>query len=131
MARTPRTKRLQRHAQSLPACLRQFLTPAVWKQARRQLVGPRRPTRWDFHHLVLVVLAMTWSLGESTPERFAMWMNKHAFRKHLERMCRSMRKAREFDIAESTVKIHVQHILRKLNLSSRVQAAVFATEHGI
>jgi two-component system nitrate/nitrite response regulator NarL len=34
--------------------------------------------------------------------------------------------ARGLDIAETTVKIHVQHILRKLNLSSRVQAAVFA-----
>ncbi|MBA4176944.1 MAG: DNA-binding response regulator [Leptothrix sp. (in: Bacteria)] len=35
--------------------------------------------------------------------------------------------ARALDIAETTVKIHVQHILRKLNLSSRVQAAVYAT----
>lgn len=34
--------------------------------------------------------------------------------------------ARTFDIAEATVKIHVQNILRKLNLSSRVQAAVYA-----
>ena len=34
--------------------------------------------------------------------------------------------ARTLAIAEATVKIHVQHILRKLNLSSRVQAAVFA-----
>jgi two-component system nitrate/nitrite response regulator NarL len=33
--------------------------------------------------------------------------------------------ARELGIAEATVKIHVQHILRKLNLSSRVQAAVY------
>ncbi|WP_454725615.1 MULTISPECIES: response regulator [Cupriavidus] len=33
--------------------------------------------------------------------------------------------ARQLDIAETTVKIHVQHILRKLNLGSRVQAAVF------
>ena len=32
--------------------------------------------------------------------------------------------ARQLEIAETTVKIHVQHILRKLNLSSRVQAAV-------
>ena len=32
--------------------------------------------------------------------------------------------ARTLAIAETTVKIHVQHILRKLNLSSRVQAAV-------
>ena len=39
--------------------------------------------------------------------------------------------ARTLDIAETTVKIHVQHILRKLGLSSRVQAAVFATNHGM
>jgi two-component system nitrate/nitrite response regulator NarL len=38
--------------------------------------------------------------------------------------------ARELDIAETTVKIHVQHILRKLQLSSRVQAAVYAVERG-
>lgn len=37
--------------------------------------------------------------------------------------------ARELHIAETTVKIHVQHILRKLNLSSRVQAAVFMAGH--
>ena len=34
------------------------------------------------------------------------------------------------DIAETTVKIHVQHILRKLGLSSRVQAAVYASDRG-
>ena len=34
--------------------------------------------------------------------------------------------ARTCDIAETTVKIHVQHILRKLKVSSRVQAAVVA-----
>lgn len=39
--------------------------------------------------------------------------------------------ARALELAESTVKIHVQHILRKLNLSSRVQAAVYAVEAGL
>ncbi len=39
--------------------------------------------------------------------------------------------ARSLDLVESTVKIHVQGILRKLNLSSRVQAAVFAVERGL
>ena len=39
--------------------------------------------------------------------------------------------ARALAIAETTVKIHVQHILRKLQLSSRVQAAVYATGNGI
>ncbi|GAB3434240.1 response regulator [Massilia solisilvae] len=34
--------------------------------------------------------------------------------------------ARALDLAESTVKIHVQNVLRKLKLASRVQAAVFA-----
>ena len=38
--------------------------------------------------------------------------------------------ARALDIAETTVKIHVQHILRKLGLSSRVQAAVYAAARG-
>lgn len=38
--------------------------------------------------------------------------------------------ARRLEVAESTVKIHIQHILRKLNLTSRVQAAVYAIEHG-
>jgi two-component system nitrate/nitrite response regulator NarL len=37
--------------------------------------------------------------------------------------------ARALDLSESTVKIHVQNVLKKLNLSSRVQAAVFAVEH--
>lgn len=39
--------------------------------------------------------------------------------------------ARTLDLAESTVKIHVQNILKKLGLTSRVQAAVFAVENGL
>ncbi|AFI83293.1 response regulator [Methylophaga nitratireducenticrescens] len=39
--------------------------------------------------------------------------------------------ARNLSLAESTVKIHVQGILRKLNLTSRVQAAVYAVENGL
>jgi two-component system nitrate/nitrite response regulator NarL len=39
--------------------------------------------------------------------------------------------ARELDIAETTVKVHVQHIFRKLNLTSRVQVAVFAAARGL
>ncbi len=38
--------------------------------------------------------------------------------------------ARALAIAEATVKIHVQHVLRKLGLASRVQAAVYATGRG-
>lgn len=39
--------------------------------------------------------------------------------------------AREHGIAETTVKIHVQHILRKLDVSTRVQAAVIASGNGL
>lgn len=39
--------------------------------------------------------------------------------------------ARNLNVAESTVKIHVQNILKKLNLSSRVQIAVYAVEHAL
>ncbi len=38
--------------------------------------------------------------------------------------------ARELDIAEATVKVHVKNMLKKLNLKSRVEAAVWAVEHG-
>ena len=39
--------------------------------------------------------------------------------------------ARQFAIAETTVKIHVQHILRKLDVTTRVHAAVMASESGL
>lgn len=50
---------------------------------------------------------------------------------HLARGASNKEIARALAVAESTVKIHVQHILRKLNLASRVQAAVWAIENGI
>jgi two-component system nitrate/nitrite response regulator NarL len=50
---------------------------------------------------------------------------------HIARGASNKEIARALDIAETTVKIHVQHILRKLDLTSRVQAAVWAVEHGI
>jgi two-component system nitrate/nitrite response regulator NarL len=44
---------------------------------------------------------------------------------HIARGASNKEIARALDIAETTVKIHVQHILRKLKLGSRVQAAVY------
>jgi two-component system nitrate/nitrite response regulator NarL len=49
---------------------------------------------------------------------------------HIARGASNKEIARALDIAETTVKIHVQHILRKLGLSSRVQAAVYAAERS-
>ena len=39
--------------------------------------------------------------------------------------------ARELDITDGTVKLHVKAILRKLGMRSRVEAAVSAVEHGL
>jgi len=38
--------------------------------------------------------------------------------------------ARNLGISDGTVKLHVKAILRKLNISSRITAAVMAVEHG-
>lgn len=38
---------------------------------------------------------------------------------------------RDLGIAETTVKIHVQHVLRKLEVTSRVHAAVIASANGL
>ncbi|MBZ0092465.1 MAG: response regulator [Burkholderiales bacterium] len=39
--------------------------------------------------------------------------------------------ARALDISHDTVKLHVRHVLSKLNLTSRVEAAVFAVENKL
>lgn len=39
--------------------------------------------------------------------------------------------AQSLDISHDTVKLHVRHILAKLGLTSRVEAAVFAVEHRV
>ena len=39
--------------------------------------------------------------------------------------------ARKLDITEGTVKVHVKHLLKKLHLRSRVEAAIWAVQEGI
>ncbi|HEU0202106.1 MAG TPA: two-component system response regulator NarL [Burkholderiaceae bacterium] len=39
--------------------------------------------------------------------------------------------ARALEITEGTVKVHVKHMLRKLSFRSRVEAAVWAADHGL
>ena len=38
--------------------------------------------------------------------------------------------ARKLAISESTVKVHVKYLLKKMNLKSRLEAAVWALQHG-
>lgn len=69
MSAATTTRRLRPAARSLPDSLREFLTPALWKQARHRR-GPSRCSRWATQPLVLVLLVMTWSCGDSQAERF-------------------------------------------------------------
>ena len=39
--------------------------------------------------------------------------------------------ARDFNLSEGTVKNHVSHILTRLELRDRTQAAIYAVEHGL
>lgn len=63
-------KRSRRPSRSLLDCLREFLTPALWKQAQQQRQAKRRSSRWSTQPLVLVLLLMTWCCGDSQAERF-------------------------------------------------------------
>jgi hypothetical protein len=67
--KTPKP-RLRRQGRSFVDCLREFLTPALWKQAQFHRHGKRRSARWSTQPLILVLLLMTWCCGDSQPERF-------------------------------------------------------------
>ena len=55
---------------TLRASLRNFLTPALWKQAHCACPGRRQQPRWALQPLVLVLLCLTWASGDNTAERF-------------------------------------------------------------
>ena len=55
---------------SLAAALTRWLSPEVWKSAH-QAAAKRRSSRWDLHALLMVLLLMTWTTGETEAERFA------------------------------------------------------------
>jgi hypothetical protein len=65
-----RRRRGRRPSRTFLNCLREFLTPALWKQAQQQRHAKRRSSRWTTQPLVLVLLLMTWCCGDSQPERF-------------------------------------------------------------
>jgi len=51
--------------------LAKFLTPQVWKQAHHCHQPRKTASRWDLHPVLMVLLLMTWSEGNSEAERFA------------------------------------------------------------
>ena len=56
---------------------------------------------------------------------------EHQILDHLARGGSNKAIARNLDISHDTVKLHVRHILTKLNMNSRVEAAVFAVEQRV
>ncbi|WP_037586003.1 response regulator [Stenoxybacter acetivorans] len=88
------------------------LSPEITTKLINQLRSPQQPTLENTIHETL------------TPREreILAWLAKGVSNKVI---------ARKLDLAESTVKVHVQNLLRKLELHSRVQAAVYAVEHGL
>lgn len=62
--------RRRRRVKTFVEGLRQFLTPQVFKQAKQARNRCRRFPRWEIQPLLFVLLTMTWTVGDSTPERF-------------------------------------------------------------
>jgi hypothetical protein len=60
----------RRRAPSFLDSIREFLTPAVWKQAEQARHRSRRWPRWSSQPLVLTLLVLTWCWGDSQAERF-------------------------------------------------------------
>lgn len=69
MARTSKARRLRPAARSLLDSLRNFLTPALWKQAHAARPHRAAP-RWTTQPLVLTLLVCTWACGDSQAECF-------------------------------------------------------------
>ncbi len=67
-----RSLRKKTRRRSLVEVLREFLTPALWKQAHqvRRRTQKKQSSRWLVQPLVLMLLLMTWSHGDSQADRF-------------------------------------------------------------
>ena len=69
MANARKRARQRRRAKSLIGSMREFLTPAVFKQVRNASKRRKCP-RWDLHPLLYILLLTTYCCGDSLPEKF-------------------------------------------------------------
>jgi hypothetical protein len=72
MSRKRPAPKMQCPMRSLIEVLREFLTPALWKQVHqaRRRTKRKESSRWMAQPLVLMLLLMTWSHGDSQADRF-------------------------------------------------------------
>ncbi|MBO5659047.1 MAG: response regulator [Duodenibacillus sp.] len=81
--------------------------------------------------LVMKLRHKSMGIGANTPDIDSLTPRERQTLAWLAKGVSNKEIARALDLAESTVKVHVQSVLRKLNIKSRVQAAVFAVEHHL
>ena len=70
MASARQRRKQRRRARTLADCLRQFLTPSVWKQGQKAIARPWRASRWRIKPLLVALVLMTFACGDSQEERF-------------------------------------------------------------
>jgi hypothetical protein len=70
MASARKRRKQRRRVRTLADCMRQFLTPSVWKQGQKALARPWRASRWRIKPLVVTLVLMTFACGGSQEERF-------------------------------------------------------------
>ncbi|AWI79196.1 MAG: two-component system response regulator NarL [Betaproteobacteria bacterium HGW-Betaproteobacteria-13] len=123
------------HGEDLVAALRagadgyllKDMEPEAMVDALRDVAGGRIVISDELTHLMAAALR-----GPAQPESVAAAGLTEQEVRILEQISGGLSNkliGRELDIAEGTVKVHVKHILRKLKMRSRVEAAVWAVEH--
>jgi two-component system nitrate/nitrite response regulator NarL len=96
---------------------------AIGRAARGEMVVAPAMT------LKLAQMLQSGAKGDTRSSQFAsLTERERQILDHLSRGQSNKTIARALDISHDTVKLHVRHILSKLGLSSRVEAAVFAVE---
>lgn len=104
------------------------MEPEAMVEALQAAAAGRTVVSDELTHLMVAALRV-----ESRPESVSAAGLTEQEQRILEHIANGLSNkliARELNIAEGTVKVHVKHVLRKLNLRSRVEAAVWAVEHA-
>lgn len=123
------------HADDLVAALRagadgyllKDMEPEAMLAALQEAAAGRIAISEQLTHLMAAALRAE---GRSaTPAAVALTEQEKRILEHIAGGLSNKLIGRELDIAEGTVKVHVKHILRKLGLRSRVEAAVWAVEN--
>ncbi len=106
------------------------LLPNFNHQAIRENIKKRIETTFFLQRIDRIIKSSTSQAKHDNPmqlltsreEEILNWLVKGSSNKEI---------ARILDISESTVKVHVQNILKKFNVTSRVEAAVYAVRHQL